>query len=154
MAARCIAENNGVREFEDSFGAVLIEQGEFEPWVLLIRSAHGWSFPKGHGEPGETPEETAAREILEETGIRAEIDSGYAFAVPSARAEDRRMITFFSGRSMEGRKRPVADEVRDAAWVPLSEADRMVNFEPDHKALLGAVQYYERKQAEGGKDSL
>ena len=148
MAARCIAQNNGIREFEDSFGAVLLEPGEDEPWVLLIRSAHGWSFPKGHPEPGETPEETAAREILEETGIRAEVDPGYAFAVPSARAGDCRKIVFFSGRSLDGRKEPVADEVRDAAWVPLSGADRMVNFGPDHDALLGAVRYRDRKQAE------
>ena len=132
MAARCIAGNNGIREFEDSFGAILLEPGETEPWVLLIRSAHGWSFPKGHGEPGETPEETAVREIFEETGIRAEVDPGYAYSVPSARKGDCRTITFFAGESLEGRKPPVADEVRGAEWVPLSTADGMVNFKPDH----------------------
>ncbi|RAO39306.1 8-oxo-dGTP diphosphatase [Micromonospora saelicesensis] len=31
-----------------------------------------WGLPGGHGEPGETPEQTAERELLEETGLRAD----------------------------------------------------------------------------------
>ena len=45
--------------------------------VLLIRYPEsrggGWSFPKGHIDPGETPEIAAVREVLEEGGVNAEI---------------------------------------------------------------------------------
>jgi len=42
--------------------------------VLLIRDRNGfWVFPKGHVDPGETPEEAAVREVREETGIEARI---------------------------------------------------------------------------------
>ena len=45
--------------------------------VLLIQYPEsrggGWSFPKGHIDPGETPEIAAIREVLEEGGVRAEI---------------------------------------------------------------------------------
>ena len=45
--------------------------------VLLIQypdsRGGGWAFAKGHIEPGETPEVAALREVLEETGVRAEI---------------------------------------------------------------------------------
>jgi diadenosine hexaphosphate hydrolase (ATP-forming) len=45
--------------------------------VLLIAYPEsrggGWSFPKGHIDPGETPEVAAVREVLEEGGVLAEI---------------------------------------------------------------------------------
>ena len=42
--------------------------------VLLVRyQSGGWAFPKGHIEPGETPEQTSRREVEEETGVRAEV---------------------------------------------------------------------------------
>ncbi len=40
--------------------------------LLLIRDRNGfWTFPKGHIEPGETPEAAAVREVREETGVAA-----------------------------------------------------------------------------------
>jgi 8-oxo-dGTP pyrophosphatase MutT (NUDIX family) len=42
--------------------------------VLLLRKINGdWVIPKGKIEKGETPDLTAIREVMEETGIRAEI---------------------------------------------------------------------------------
>ena len=61
--------------YERSCGAVVYRIISGTPRFLLIRnrrSAH-WGFPKGHMEFGETPEETAAREVLEETGIHIKI---------------------------------------------------------------------------------
>jgi ADP-ribose pyrophosphatase YjhB (NUDIX family) len=45
--------------------------------VLLVRHTYGrlnWELPGGLAEAGETPDETASRELLEETGLRAEVD--------------------------------------------------------------------------------
>lgn len=45
--------------------------------ALLVRHAYGrlnWELPGGASEPGEAPDETARRELLEETGLRAELD--------------------------------------------------------------------------------
>jgi diadenosine hexaphosphate hydrolase (ATP-forming) len=54
-------------------GVVFNANGE----VLLIAYPEsrggGWSFPKGHIDPGETPKVAAVREVLEECGVGAEI---------------------------------------------------------------------------------
>lgn len=55
-------------------GVVINSSGE----VLLREPAdhykgHVWTFAKGKPQPGETPEQTALREVLEETGVRARI---------------------------------------------------------------------------------
>ncbi|MEW9615869.1 NUDIX hydrolase [Shinella sp. S4-D37] len=51
-------------------------------YLLVLRSnppsADMYAFPGGRGEEGETPAETALRELLEETGIRAEKPSLFA----------------------------------------------------------------------------
>ena len=45
--------------------------------VLLVRHAYGrlnWELPGGGSQPGEAPDDTARRELLEETGLELEID--------------------------------------------------------------------------------
>ena len=50
---------------EASGGVVMRPNGD----LLLIRRSDHWDAPKGHFEPGETPEECARREISEECGV-------------------------------------------------------------------------------------
>jgi diadenosine hexaphosphate hydrolase (ATP-forming) len=61
------------RVVEGAGGVVRNARGD----VLLIRYPRSrggtWTFPKGHVEPGETLEQTAVREVLEEGGVRVEI---------------------------------------------------------------------------------
>lgn len=69
-----------VRE-ETSAGGVVVRIEAGEPLFLLIRDSYrNWGFPKGHLEPGETPDAAALREVSEETGLgdlrlRAEIET-------------------------------------------------------------------------------
>ncbi len=46
-------------------------------WVLLVRHTYGrlnWELPGGGAEAGEAPDQTALRELLEETGLRGDLD--------------------------------------------------------------------------------
>ncbi len=55
---------------EVSAGGVLLKDNE----VLLIKNPSDvWTFPKGNIEEGENPEETAIREVFEETGVKGKI---------------------------------------------------------------------------------
>ncbi len=53
--------------------------GDNVEFFLLLQNSRCWSFPKGHMEPFETEEETALRELWEETGLQASL-------IPGARA--------------------------------------------------------------------
>ena len=55
---------------EKSCGAICYTREEGAPRVLVICHRYGghWAFPKGHVEAGESEEETAMREVREETG--------------------------------------------------------------------------------------
>ena len=76
-----------------SCGGVVIFRGK----ILLLYKNYknkyeGWVLPKGTVEPGETHEETALREVLEETGVAANIikyvgKSQYTFTIPDNTVE-------------------------------------------------------------------
>ena len=56
---------------EISAGVILFRRTP-EPHYLLLHYESGhWDFPKGHIEPGEDAQQTATRELKEETGISA-----------------------------------------------------------------------------------
>ena len=54
---------------ERSAGAVIFSKDTQRKYLLLHYSEGHWDFPKGHIEKGESEEQTALREIKEETGI-------------------------------------------------------------------------------------
>lgn len=66
-----------VKTYFEKAGAIIVRVNEGKPEVLLeYRGRNGfedWSFPKGGMDEDETPEETAKREVKEETGLEIEI---------------------------------------------------------------------------------
>lgn len=126
----------------DSYGAIVFAPSPRGAQVLMVRSLRGWSFPKGHPEPDETPPVTAQREIWEETGVRAVIDTGFVRTVPSIRPGDRRSVTFFAGCG-DVAQTPMAQEVPDAAWVSAAEAAQRIVFPDDRAAFEAAWAYWQ-----------
>ncbi|MDD1358841.1 NUDIX domain-containing protein [Metamycoplasma hyosynoviae] len=73
-----IKENNMIKEV--SCGAITFSKRKFRlTKVLLIKqkNSHYFTFPKGHQEQGETHEQTAIRELKEETNIDINIIEGF-----------------------------------------------------------------------------
>jgi 8-oxo-dGTP pyrophosphatase MutT (NUDIX family) len=88
-----------------------------------------WSLPKGHVEPGERVEETAVREVSEETGIRGTVLAPLGVIDFWFVADGRRVhktVHHFLLLATDGELSDADVEVAEVAWVPLPEmAERL-----------------------------
>lgn len=109
-------------------GAIVVRKGLNEPEVLMIYRGKldDWSFPKGHCEAGETNEQTAIREVLEETGIEIELYQ----VLPSYEYQNSKgqmlVAMFLASPINEDQSTQIEREQDQVEWVPASEvADRL-----------------------------
>ncbi len=107
----------------DAYGGVLVDaKGR-----VLLREPKGhyggyvWTFPKGRSDEGETPEQTALREVLEETGYRARIVA----AIPQAFRGDVTTTAFYLMEPI-GEQGEYEDETSETRWATFSEARAMI----------------------------
>jgi 8-oxo-dGTP pyrophosphatase MutT (NUDIX family)/phosphohistidine phosphatase SixA len=103
--------------------------------VLVHRPRYDdWTFPKGKLLDGESFEEAALREVLEETGLECGIDD----ELPRLRYLDQegrpKVVRYWSMDARGGDLRPT-DEVDEARWVTLDEARRMLSYDRDREVL-------------------
>lgn len=134
----------------ESFGGVVVRPTTEGHEVILIRTHNlkgedVWTLPKGTADEDESAEETALREVLEETGIRAEIigpleDITYWFVSASERARFRKTVHYFLMRAIDGDTSLHDDEVEEVRFVPVAEAPRKVTYPSDKKVLKRLVE--------------
>ena len=110
-----------------------------------------WALPKGHIDPGERPEETALREVREETGVEARLeeklgDIRYVYTWEGERIF--KVVSFYLVRAVRGRIGDIADEMRvevaDARWLPLDEAPRLLAYGGEREMARKAIERLER----------
>ena len=109
------------------------------------------ALPKGLVDPGEKPEQTALREVQEETGITASLiakltDIKY-FYVRSWGDKERvfKIVSFFLVRYESGEIDNVSAqmriEVKRAFWLPLEEAPRQLAYRSERDVVRRAQEY-------------
>jgi 8-oxo-dGTP pyrophosphatase MutT (NUDIX family) len=96
------------------------------------------ALPKGLVDPGEKPEETAVREVLEETGLTAKLvrklgDIKYAYVRTwGDNARVFKIVSFYLLRYEQGRIDEINPEMRvevkRAFWMPLTDAVRKLSY--------------------------
>ena len=107
------------------------------PEVLLVHRPKydDWTFPKGKALPAESDEDTALREVEEETGLRCELED----ELPSTAYRDlrgrRKVVRYWRMRPVRGHARVNPDEVDELAWLPLEDADRRLTYDRDRQLL-------------------
>ena len=130
---------------EKSCGALIVRRQDSEPQILLIKHNGGhWAFPKGHVEAGETEEQTALREVKEETGLDVRLDTRYREMVTFSPApRTLKDVIYFAATVEGGKERPQLSEVSDVLWVPFSQAEQYITFENDRR-LFQKIQQFVR----------
>lgn len=124
-------------------GLVVADDGVTGPRAALIgrtdrRGRLLWSLPKGHIEEGETPEDTAVREVAEETGIIGEVVAPLGIIDFWFVADGRRVhktVHHFLLRAIGGALSDADIEVTEVAWVPLEELSGRLAY-ADERALV------------------
>ncbi len=113
--------------------------------ILLIQDAKNrWTIPKGHIEPGEKADQTARREIIEETGLKdlrmyawlGKVDFRYR------RATSLVLITMhvYLVEAAEPKQKLTKEEwMNDIKWFPAMEALDKIEYEDIGKLILIAM---------------
>jgi ADP-ribose pyrophosphatase YjhB (NUDIX family) len=107
-------------------------------WLLVTAKLESsvWVLPKGHIESGESPEQTAVREVFEEAGVKARIIEFLTTARQVVRDKPQR-IEFFL---MECVTEAPAREGRRIAWLSQDEAVERVTFTETRAVLILACE--------------
>jgi 8-oxo-dGTP pyrophosphatase MutT (NUDIX family) len=137
------------REF--SAGGVLVRRLGGRWMVAAIRPRrHGpavWALPKGHIDPGERGEETALREVAEETGAHGRSlgklgDVRYVYTWEGERIF--KVVSFFLVRYEGGRLGDVPPEhrheVAEVRWLPLDDAPRLLVYSGERDMARKALE--------------
>jgi 8-oxo-dGTP pyrophosphatase MutT (NUDIX family) len=128
-------------ERETSYGGVVV-RGE-EVMVIVPRGRHRvLGLPKGGPMDGETPEQTAAREVREETGITARVERRLGQVDYSYRRGGRRIdktVHFYLCVFEDGDTADHDHEVDDARWIPLREARRRLSYPGERRMIEQAL---------------
>ncbi|GGL26352.1 hypothetical protein GCM10011588_46450 [Nocardia jinanensis] len=108
-----------------------------------------WSLPKGHIEEGESSEQTAIREVAEETGIQglvvAELGSiDYWFVTEGRRVH--KTVHHFLLRSVGGELSDADVEVTQVDWVPLSELNSRLAYADERRLAEVANRLIDRME--------
>jgi 8-oxo-dGTP pyrophosphatase MutT (NUDIX family) len=142
-------------EREFSAGAVVVRRLQGRWWLAAIRPGGKpegtWALPKGNLGRDESPEETALREVTEETGLEG-ISQGklgdvrYVYSRRGTRIF--KVVSFYLVRYRRGRiddvPKSFRHEVAEARWIPLQDAPRLLAYGGEREmakaalAMLGA----------------
>ena len=132
-------------ETERSCGAVVYARSWQGLRFALIRSASGnWGLPKGHIEKGESQQETALREVKEETGLSVTLNPKFKTMEehPLGRSGRLKEVTYFLGQSALKTAKPKdTREIRSVEWVSYRKAMRLLAFPGDRRVLRDARQF-------------
>ena len=115
-------------------GTVVFRQRDSQVFYLVVSSSDGinWVLPKGHIDPGETPEIAALRELAEEAGVAGEI------VAPLSVRQFRKGVKELQAQYFLVRETGATESIenRTIRWEAEAEALELLTFPEARAALL------------------
>ena len=134
--------------FEVSAGGVIHRRTPSGVEICLISTKGGarWQLPKGKRERGESLEQTAAREVAEETGLTGQvgprldkIDLWFTWNEDGKPVRHHKLVYFFLLTYECGNTANHDQEVHDARWFPADEAIARLTFPNEQRVVARAL---------------
>ena len=135
------------QEQEFSFGIIPLRffQGSWQVFLVQLKSGNHWGFPKGHSQQGETPKETAFRELSEETSLfvkrmLSEISFIENYTLLRRGQQIEKRVKYFPAE-VEGIFSLQGEEILDGRWLDIEEALDKITF-PSSKDVCSQLQLF------------
>ena len=124
-------------EKEKSCGCIIVDNNQ----VLLVKHNGGhWGFPKGHVEKNETEEQTAIREVKEETNLDVEIINNKRYVEEYITNKGReKEVVYFIAKKIGGEIKKQEEEIQEIKWFNIEEAIEMITYEGSRKIFKEAI---------------
>ena len=131
---------------EQSAGTIVIKDNKY---LLLHYTAGHWDFAKGHVEAGESLQQTAIRELKEETGLDGEIFDGFEerfryFFKVKGKLVQKEVVLFVT--KVFSDEIVISNEHVGFAWLPIDDAMAKLTFKSSKDALQKAHQWLKGKK--------
>lgn len=129
---------------EKSCGNIVFKEVNNKIYVLLVHHNLGhWGIPKGHVELDETEEETAIREVFEETGISSYVIPGFRETITYSPKENvLKDVIFFIGKPNDDNLTPQLTEVSEAKFIEINKGIDLITHIDEKQLLNKAIKYY------------
>jgi len=111
-------------------------------YLLLHYESGHWDLPKGKIEPGETKQQAALRELMEETGLTAELDNDFEETIKYIFTDydkqlAQKIVYFFVGRATS-KEVKLSDEHIGYKWLPYKETIELLTYDNAKKLVKKA----------------
>jgi 8-oxo-dGTP pyrophosphatase MutT (NUDIX family) len=130
-----------------SAGGIVVRYAEGRPQLVVgsrrrDRDTRTWTLPKGTPDPHETVEETALREVAEETGLQVRITGPldsieYTFVQSGRRIH--KTVHYFMMEPVGGDLERHDHEFDEVRWIDFDEAPTMLTFETERSLVAQAA---------------
>lgn len=129
-------------------GGVVVRSVAGETQFILVHRPHhqDWSLPKGKQDAGETPSQTALREVLEEVGLQCELgeplDSVRYFE--PQRGKDKVVHYWLMCPLNADQARVDGDECDAFVWATPDQAMQMLTYDTEKRVVAQAIDILQR----------
>lgn len=128
--------------FEKSCGAIIFYEKNQNVRFLLVKNKNCrfFGFPKGHIQVGETEEQTAIREIKEETNLNVQILPGFReFSIYKPSGRIRKKVVIFLAEASSPDVKIQYSEIHSYRWVSAKNAISFLHHNKDIEIMKKAL---------------